>query len=94
MSETQTASPYMTTPELALLIRRTPQAIRQMRTRGTAPQGTRFGRQVLFHRDDVWAWLEAKRDTDPLLFYRPEVQAWLAKRRINASLHQLAASAA
>lgn len=65
MSETQ-ASPFMTTPELAILIRRTPQAIRQMRYRGTAPKGTRVGRDLLFHRDDVQEWLQAKELADPL----------------------------
>jgi excisionase family DNA binding protein len=66
MSETNNASPYMTTNELALLIRKKRQDIWAMRTRGTAPKGTRIGRQVLFHRDDVQEWLQAKELADPL----------------------------
>lgn len=63
---TITESPYMTTKELAVLIRSTPEAIRAMRYRGTAPRGSRVGRRVLWHRDDVTAWLDARRDADPL----------------------------
>ena len=66
MSETSTASPYMTTKELADLIRKTPAAVRQMRYRGEAPAGMRIGRDVIYERIVVAAWLEAKAASDPL----------------------------
>lgn len=64
MSETSPASPYLTTREVADLIRSTVPAVRQMRHRGTGPQGTRVGRGVLYDAADVRAWLKAKADAD------------------------------
>jgi hypothetical protein len=66
MSETNTASPYMTTRELAALIRKTPAAVRQMRYRGEGPAGIRIGREVIYERGVVQSWLEAKAATDRL----------------------------
>jgi excisionase family DNA binding protein len=66
MSETSTASPYMTTKELADILRTTPNAVRIMRHRGAAPQGFRSGRKVLFRRSVVQAWLAAKEAADTL----------------------------
>lgn len=57
-------SPYMTTAELAVYIRRSVGAIHVMRSRGTAPKGTRVGREVLYNRADVDAWLNAKHGAD------------------------------
>lgn len=61
-----TESPYMTTKEVAVLLRKTPHAVRQMRHRGVGPKGTRFGREVLYLRKVVTAWLTAREDSDPL----------------------------
>jgi hypothetical protein len=47
MSET-TASPYLTTKELAELIRKSRQAVQQMRHRGTGPKGVE--QVLLVHR--------------------------------------------
>lgn len=66
MSETRTASPYMTTRELADRLRKTPHAIRQMRHKGQGPRGVRVGRDVLYDRADVEAWLKAKTAGDHL----------------------------
>ena len=66
MSETTTASPYMTTKELAEILRTTPNAVRIMRHRGDAPRGFRRGRSVLYPRAAVAAWLAAKEAADPL----------------------------
>ncbi|MEU7010405.1 helix-turn-helix domain-containing protein [Streptomyces sp. NPDC046332] len=66
MSETTTASPFMTTAELAGILRTTPNAIRIMRHRGQAPQGMRQGRQVLYRRTVVEAWLKAREAADLL----------------------------
>lgn len=66
MSETGTASPYLKTAEVAVLIRKKPDAVRQMRRRGTGPKGVRIGRDVLYDRRDVLAWLAAKAAADEL----------------------------
>lgn len=66
MSETSNASPYMTTKELAVLIRKSPAAVRQMRYRGEGPAGVRIGREVLYDRRVVQAWLDTKATTDRL----------------------------
>jgi len=94
MSETPNASPYITTNELGALIHKRPEAVRMMRHRGTGPKGTRFGRDVLYRRDDVRSWLEAQRDVNPMLFYRPEVQAWLTAEPLTNPSRRLTASAA
>lgn len=64
MSDTATDSPYLTTKEVAVLLRRKPQTIRMMRHRGTGPRGTRVGREVLYLRNDVQAWLKAQEEAD------------------------------
>lgn len=63
---TTTESPYMTTKEVAALLRKTPHAVRQMRHRGIGPKGTRYGREVLYLRQVVASWLTAREDSDPL----------------------------
>ncbi|MFI9465692.1 helix-turn-helix transcriptional regulator [Streptomyces xiamenensis] len=65
MSE-PTDSPYMTTAELALYIRKSPVTIRKMRQRGDGPKGTRVGRSVLYRRTDVAAWLRDRGLADEL----------------------------
>ncbi|MFJ7070137.1 helix-turn-helix domain-containing protein [Streptomyces sp. NPDC101115] len=59
-------SPYMTTAELAALLRTTPGAVRIMRHRGIGPRGFRRGRNVLYLRTTVAAWLKAKEAGDRL----------------------------
>lgn len=62
-----TAAPdLMTTKEVAALIRRTPHGVRQLRHRGTGPKGTKVGRDVLYPRAGVLAWLAALEQADPL----------------------------
>ncbi|MFD4024676.1 helix-turn-helix transcriptional regulator [Streptomyces sp. NPDC058576] len=57
----------MTTREVAKLIRKTPQAVRQMRHRGIGPKrGRRVGRGTLYPRTEVMAWLDAREQADPL----------------------------
>lgn len=56
----------MTTKEVAALIRKTPHAVRQMRHRGIGPRGTRVGRDVLYPRAGVLAWLAGLEQADPL----------------------------
>lgn len=67
MSETTTtASPFLTTKELASILRKKPNAVRQMRHRGEAPAGFRSGREVLYPRDVVEKWLAAKFAADEI----------------------------
>jgi hypothetical protein len=66
MSDTIADSPLMTTKELAVLLRKTPAAIRQMRYRGDAPRGFRRGRDTLYRRAEVMRWLAAQEAGDRL----------------------------
>jgi len=50
----------------AAMIHTTPQAVRNMRHRGQAPEGFRRGRVVLFPRAEVDKWLAAQLDSDRL----------------------------
>ncbi|MET9702340.1 helix-turn-helix domain-containing protein [Streptomyces griseus] len=56
----------MTTREVAVLIRKTPNAVRVMRHRGTGPPGVRVGKDTLYRRTAVLAWLEALEQADRL----------------------------
>ena len=53
---------YLTRDELARIGHCTPQAISMMRMRGEGPQGTKFGRRVLYAESAVQAWLDARND--------------------------------
>lgn len=66
MSETITTSPFMTTKELADILRTTPNAVRVARHRGQVPKGFRRGRDVLYRRTVVDAWLAALEEGDAL----------------------------
>lgn len=66
MSETSTASPYMTTKELAAHVRKTVSTVRGWRHRGIGPRGTRFGKEVLYRREDVDTWLKAREAADEI----------------------------
>ncbi|QFR00755.1 helix-turn-helix domain-containing protein [Streptomyces phaeolivaceus] len=66
MSEANTNSPYMTTKELAVLVRKSPATVRGWRHRGAGPRGTKVGKEVLYHRDVVRKWLQAKESADPV----------------------------
>lgn len=66
MSDTASQSPYMTTKELAEILHKTPAAIWQMRHRGQGPKGVRVGRQTLYRRTVVAAWLAAREEADPI----------------------------
>lgn len=61
-----TVPDLMTTKEVADLVRKTPHAIRQMRHRGVGPKGQRVGRDTLYPRAVVLAWLAALEQADPL----------------------------
>lgn len=54
----------MNTKELAEFLRTTQGAVRMMRVRGTGPKGFRVGRNTLYRRADIEAWLTARQITD------------------------------
>ncbi|MCX4622839.1 helix-turn-helix transcriptional regulator [Streptomyces albogriseolus] len=66
MSETTTASRFMTTAELAALVRKSPATVRAWRHRGQGPRGTKVGRGVLYRRDAVEAWLQQREEADEI----------------------------
>jgi len=66
MSDTIADPALMTTKELAVFLRKTPAAIRQMRYRGDAPRGFRRGRDTLYRRTEVMRWLAAQEAGDRL----------------------------
>jgi excisionase family DNA binding protein len=51
-------SPYLTTEEVALLLGRTPKAVRRMVERGQLPY-RKLGRRVLFLRAELEEFIEA-----------------------------------
>ncbi|POG43996.1 hypothetical protein BV881_29100 [Streptomyces sp. ZL-24] len=58
---------FMTTREVAALIRKTPGAVRQIRHRGTGPKrGRKVGRATLYPHAAVMEWLDALELVDPL----------------------------
>jgi hypothetical protein len=56
----------MTTKELAVLVRKTPATVRGWRHRGQGPRGTKVGREVLYARDTVEAWLKQREEADEI----------------------------
>lgn len=50
----------LNTFQLAHYLGKTPEAIRMMRFRGLGPKGTKIGRNVLYRRSDIDAWLNAR----------------------------------
>lgn len=51
------ADEFLTSDELAGLLRTTRGTLHQWRTRGIGPRGVRIGRRVLYRRTDVDGWL-------------------------------------
>ncbi|MGO4603049.1 helix-turn-helix domain-containing protein [Terrabacter sp. 2YAF2] len=56
-------SPYLTTAELAGLLRTNPETVRYWRHTGYGPLGLKVGRHVLYARADVETWI-AKRQAE------------------------------
>lgn len=57
-----TAPEYMTTEEVADLLRTATETVRYWRHIGTGPRSFKIGRRVLYARADVEAFIEAARD--------------------------------
>ena len=58
------ASQLLTIEEAALLLRAPVATLRYWRHLGTGPQSFRLGRRVLYRRDDLRAWIDARPDAD------------------------------
>lgn len=56
---------YMTTYEVAELLRTSPETVRYWRHVGKGPRSFKAERRVLYDRDDVLAWIAAKREDQP-----------------------------
>lgn len=52
---------YMTTTEVAALVRTSPETVRYWRHVGRGPACFKVGRRVLYARDDVDLWLDQAR---------------------------------
>jgi excisionase family DNA binding protein len=55
---------YLTTEEVAEVVRTSPETVRYWRQRGTGPKSFRLGRRVLYAVEDVETWLDAARNAD------------------------------
>ena len=53
---------YMTTPEVAVLLRTSPETVRYWRHIGTGPSSFKVGRRVLYEAADVERWIQGHRD--------------------------------
>jgi excisionase family DNA binding protein len=58
-------SDYMTTQEIAELLRTSPETVRYWRHIGRGPASFKIGRRVLYDRADVEAWVAAARQVAP-----------------------------
>ena len=54
----------LTIGEAALLLRAPVATLRYWRHLGTGPHSFRLGRRVLYRRDDLRAWIDARHDAD------------------------------
>lgn len=57
---------YLTTEEVAKLVRTSPATVRYWRHVGAGPKSFRVGRRVLYDEADIKAWLEAAKSGDPV----------------------------
>lgn len=57
-------SKYLTTNDVAALLRAAPETVRYWRHKGTGPASFKVGRRVLYDQADVEAWIEAQRNAD------------------------------
>ena len=58
--------PLLTTRETATVLQVTPEALRVWRHRGQGPAAIKYGRQVMYRRSDIEAWLESRVINRPL----------------------------
>jgi excisionase family DNA binding protein len=59
---TEPAPALLTITEAAQLLRAPVATLRYWRHLGTGPTSFRLGRRVLYRRDDLQAWIDARRD--------------------------------
>ncbi len=56
---------YLTTEEVADLLRTSAETVRYWRSVGTGPDSFKAGRRVLYDAADVERWVNAQRDRQP-----------------------------
>lgn len=56
---------YMTTKEVAELVRTTDSSVRYWRHIGKGPKGAKVGRRVLYERAEVERWIRSLVDAEP-----------------------------
>ena len=61
MTETKPTGEYLTTREVAKLLRLRPNTLEKMRVYGGGPVYRKHGRYVRYHIDDVTAWSNARK---------------------------------
>lgn len=59
----QADTDYLTTEELATMLRTKPETLRYWRYIGSGPKGFKAGRRWLYERGDVLSWIEARKVT-------------------------------
>jgi excisionase family DNA binding protein len=59
---TEPAPALLTITEAAQLLRAPVATLRYWRHLGTGPTSFRLGRRVLYRRDDLYAWIDSRRD--------------------------------
>jgi excisionase family DNA binding protein len=52
---------FLTTEELAEMLRASPETVRYWRWKGIGPKAVKLGRHVVYARADVLAWVESQR---------------------------------
>ena len=51
---------YLTQEEAAEILRLSPRTLERMRVTGTGPRFRKFGRRVLYDRQDIFTWADSK----------------------------------
>lgn len=52
----------LTTAEVAVRVRTSPETVRYWRHQGTGPRGFKVGRRVLYEENELSRWIAEKRD--------------------------------
>lgn len=63
-AESSAAPKFLTTDELAALVRTSPATCRWWRHVGVGPRSFKVGRRVLYDRNDVEAWIQEARASE------------------------------
>jgi predicted DNA-binding transcriptional regulator AlpA len=70
---------FMTLREVAVFLRRSPEAVYQSRSRGLGPRGRKIGRALLFRREEVEKW------ADQFMEHQPEPERGARRKKAAAA---------